>query len=64
MAADRLQRHLGTELGIADDVEEAVALAERPVLRQRAARLAHEPDGRVLDGLPPARPDEERIHRP
>ena len=62
MAAHGLQRHLRAELGLRDDVEEAVALAQLTVLRQGSSRLAHEPDRRALDGFAPARPDEKWIH--
>ena len=39
--------------GVPPTLEERVALAQRAVLRQRAARLAHEPDRRALDRLAP-----------
>ena len=55
VAADRLERHLGAELGLPADLEEAVALADLAVLGQRAAGLAHEPDRRALDVLAPRR---------
>ena len=64
VAPHRLQRHLGAELGLVRDLEERVALADRAVLRQRAARLAHEPDGRALDALAPRGADEKRIGHP
>jgi hypothetical protein len=57
-----LQRHLCAELGLSDDVEQAVSLSQLPVLGQRAAGLAHEPHGRVLDRLAPRGPDEKRFH--
>jgi hypothetical protein len=53
VAADRLERHLRAELGCAGELEERVALAQRPVFRQRPARLAHEPDRRALDRFAP-----------
>ena len=59
--ADRLERHLGAELRRAGELEERVALAQRAVLGQRAAGLAHEPDRRALDRLAPQRADEERL---
>ena len=62
MAADRLQRHLGAKLGLAADVEEAVAFADLAVFGKRAAGLPHEPDGRPLDRLAPRGPDEEGLH--
>ena len=61
VAPHRLQRHLRAELGLAADLEEVVALADLAVLGQRAARLAHEPDGRALDVLAPARAREKRL---
>ena len=60
--ANRLQRHLGTELRLRHDVEQSVALSQFTVLGQRAAGLAHEPDGRAFDRLSPACPHEERFH--
>jgi len=62
VSADRLQRHLGAELRLRDDVEEPVVLPKLAVLGERAARLAHEPDRRALDRLAPARPHEKRFH--
>ena len=62
VAANGLQRHLCAELGVADEVEERPAGAERAVLGQRPARLTHEPDGRALDRFAPRGADEERIH--
>ena len=65
VAPDRLQGHLGAELGLPADLEEGVALADLAVLRQRAAGLAHEPDRRALDVLAPARAHEKRLgHAP
>ena len=61
VAAHRLQRHLGAELGPAADLEEAVALADLAVLGQRPAGLAHEPDRRALDVLAPGGADEKRL---
>ena len=57
--ANGLQRHLGGELGRANDVEDAVLLAQGPVLRHVAPRLAHEPDRRAFDGKPAAGSQEE-----
>ena len=51
---DRLERHLGAEIGDAGDLQEAVPLPHRAVLGERAARLAHEPHRRPVDGLGPA----------
>ncbi len=44
-ATDRLQRHLGGNLGSADHVRKGVLLTDGPVLGERSAGLAHEPDG-------------------
>ena len=62
--AHRLQRHLGAELGLVADLEERVRLPDLAVLRQRAARLAHEPDRRALGRLAARRADEKGLaHR-
>ena len=61
VAPHRLQRHLGAQLGLVRDLEERVALADRAVLGQRAARLAHEPHRRPLDALAARRADEEGL---
>ena len=47
--------------GVLRDLEERVPLADRAVLGQRAARLAHEPDRRPLDRLAPRGAHEERL---
>ena len=61
----RLERHLCAELRGSRQLEEAVTLAERPVLGKRTPRLAHEPHRRALDRLAPAGADEERLwHAP
>ena len=60
--ADGLQRHLGAELGRVRDLPERVPLAERAVLRQRAARLPHEPHGRALHVLTAGGTNQERLH--
>src|SRR2546422_501812 len=57
--AHRLQRHLGAELGLGDDLLQAPPLAQRPVLGQRTAGLPHEPHRRALHHLSPARANEE-----
>ena len=44
---DGLQRDLGGRLRISGELEKAVALAHRAVLRHVAAGLAHEPHRRV-----------------
>ena len=65
MAASTPYRRTGwrvistTRSGSMQDSSIADALAEREVLRQRAARLAHEPDRRVA-GVLAARGTEER----
>ena len=63
VAADRLQRDLGDEVGGRAGVEHLVALAELAVLGQRPAGLAHEPHRRVRDGLAAARPEEGGVVR-
>src|SRR5579872_2574699 len=50
-AANRLQRHLGAEIRLRDDVSERVALSQLPILGKRPTGLAHQPDGRHVDGL-------------
>ena len=50
------------QLGLPADLEQAVPLADLPIAGQRSTRLAHEPDGRPLDGLPPSRSDQQRLH--
>src|SRR5438132_569277 len=44
---DGLERHFRRGLGVPAELEEPEPLAHRTVLRQVAARLAHEPDGGV-----------------
>src|SRR5262249_45718606 len=61
MPTDRLQRHLRTQLRSTGDLEEAVPLAQGPVLGKRTARLAHEPDRCALGRLAPQDADEERL---
>jgi hypothetical protein len=51
VAADRLQGDLGEHLGVEAGVEHRHAFAQRAVLGQRAARLAHEPDRRPSRAL-------------
>ena len=46
--ADRLQRHLGGEFRRPDQFEERVLFLQRPVFRQRAPGLAHQPHGRAV----------------
>ena len=60
--ADGLQRHLGAELRLGDDVEQPVTLPQLAVLGQRPACLAHEPHRRVLHRLTATGPDEKRLH--
>ncbi len=59
--ADRLESHLRAELRLPADVEERVVLAELAVFGQRAAGLAHEPDGCPLDRLSSARVRQQRL---
>jgi hypothetical protein len=58
VAAHRLEGDLGGEVRGVDDRLEGVLLADRPVLREGAAGLPHEPDRDVVVGQPPAGPDE------
>ena len=55
-----LEGHLGAELGLAANLEQAVALANLAVAGKGAAGLPHEPDGRSLDRLEASSPDEKR----
>ena len=61
VAADGLQRDLRGELGPADRLEDALGAAQRPVLGERTACLAHEPDRDRRGRLAPARTEERRI---
>ena len=61
IAAHRLHRDLGDQLGRPAGVEHRDALAELAVLRQRAAGLAHEPHRRVRHGLTTAGQQEGRV---
>ena len=60
-AADRLQRHLGREFGIVDEVEKPACLFPHgAIFRQVASGLAHHPEGR--SGLPLSRKNlDERL---
>ena len=52
VALERLQRDLGGVVGIGGQAHEAAGLGARgAVLRQVAAGLAHQPEGRVVSGL-------------
>ena len=59
--AHRLQGDLGDELRRPAGLEHRDALAEPAVLRQRPARLAHEPDRRVRHRLASAGAQERRV---
>src|SRR3954469_18050299 len=61
VAPHRLERHLRAKLRRLRHLEERVVLSNRPVLRKRAARLAHEPDRRTLDRLGARDADEKRL---
>ena len=58
---DRLQRHLGAELGCPRELEERVPLPQRAILGQRAPGLPHEPDGRALHLLAPESAHQKRL---
>ncbi len=62
VAANRLERDLGGQLGGAVDLEERVPLADLAVLGQRPPGLPHEPDRGALDRLAPRGAHEERFH--
>ena len=52
VAPDRLQRHLGGQLRRIAELQEAAGLRpRRPVFRQIAARLGHQPDRRRIEHL-------------
>src|SRR3954468_2206245 len=61
VAPHRLERHLRAKLRRLRHLEERVLPSNRPVLRKRAARLAHEPDRRTLDRLGARDADEKRL---
>ena len=48
--------------GVCATSKKRVPLADRAVLGQRPAGLAHEPHRRALDGLAPGGAHEERLH--
>ena len=48
---DGLERDRDGEIGVAADVEQRIALAQRTILGHVAPGLAHEPDGGGVDGL-------------
>ena len=50
VAAHRLQRDLGGQVGLGDGVEDGALAPERPVLGQRPAGLAHEPHRHAIGG--------------
>src|SRR6185437_13290090 len=56
--AERLEGDLHDEVGIARGLEDVPVAAELPVLREIAARLPHEPDGRSVDALQTAGTEE------
>ena len=47
---------------MATELEERVLFAQRAVLGMIAAGLPHEPDGRRVDRLAPARPEKPVVH--
>ena len=59
---ERLERDLSGELGRLAELEQRVLLAQRAVLGHVAAGLAHEPDGRRVDGLAAAGAEEAIVH--
>src|SRR5262249_58644308 len=64
-AADRLQADLDGELGIEAEIEKAAGAGpDRPVFRQIAAGLPHQPDRRTLAGLAAPPPPHEAVLPP
>ena len=61
VAAHGLERDLGGEVGAQAGLDHADALADSPVLGQRAARLAHEPYGGDVGSLTSKCADKTRI---
>src|SRR5262245_33032980 len=59
---DRLQRDGNRQLRLRDDVEKAITLPERTVLRHVATRLTHEPDRSPVDGLAAASAKKAVVH--
>ena len=59
---DRLQRHLDRHVGARDDLEQCVALAQRPVLGHIPAGLAHEPHRRPIHRLTAAGAQKAVVH--
>ena len=57
-----LERHLHRQLRGAAELEQAVLLAEGPVLRHVASRLAHEPDRHTVRRFPPTRFEKSFVH--
>ena len=58
----RLQRDGHGQFRVGTDLEEGIALAQRAIVRHVAARLAHEPDRRLVDRLPPAGAQKPIVH--
>ena len=61
VAADRLQRDLRRQIGLRDRLQNRPGAPNRPVLGQRAAGLAHEPDGDAVVWEAPARCEERGL---
>ena len=59
---ERLERDAGGQLGLGADVEEAMLLANLPVLGQVSPGLTHQPHRRAVDLLPAARPCQTGDH--
>ena len=59
---DRLEGHLDGERGLAAQLEQGIFRPESPVLGHVAPRLTHEPDGRRVHRLAPARAEEPIVH--
>ena len=61
VTADRLQRHLGRQLGRVRDLHQRRLLADRPVLGKRSPGLAHEPDRHVVGLFAAQRAQQRRV---
>ena len=59
---DWLQRDGDGELRLAANLEQRISLPERAIFGHVPAGLSHEPDGRGIDRLTPARTQESIVH--
>ena len=63
-ALDRLERHLGGQLGGVAEIEDGVLLAQLAVLRHVASRLPHEPHRRDVGAFPAAGLKKAQLREP